>query len=330
MRLSIITEWANTRLNGIPRAWLLFDALARQWQEIQDGALPAGLPEEAAAFLARLDPRIEIVVVSGDPSVRELEGDIRGRLPASFDVRILVAEGCEYYPLKNAAARVVTGTLLLFVDSDVLPDPGWLAHLIGSFARPDVHVVCGQTYVAPTSPYSRAFALGWTYLPRRAATAMEQPSKFFANTIAFRTDVFRRVGGFPAIGVRTRGASSAIGAALAALGIHVWENPRAAVDHPPPADFKHLAVRAIAHGRDHYMKHGEERQFSGLARSVGLAASRLVRGWYRTLRYGTQVGLPLWEIPVTFSITGTYYVFFALGGILTHVSPTMMGRRFRV
>jgi len=330
MRLSIVTEWANTRLNGIPRAWLLFDALAEQWRAIRHRVHPDGLPPGAAELLARFEPRVEIVVASGTPEVRALEDEIRARLPPEFDLRLLVADGCEYYPLKNEAARIASGDVLLFVDSDVLPDPGWMAHLVGSFARPDVDVICGQTYVAPTTPYARAFALGWTYLPRRDDTEIVKPSKFYANTIAFRTEVFRSVGGFADIGRKTRGAASLMRAALGKIGVSVWENPRAAVAHPPPANFSHLAVRAIAHGRDQYMKHGEERHLGGLGRSVGIAMARLGRGWYRTLRHGHRVGLPLWEVPYSFTVTGTYHAFFALGGILTHVSPTMMGRRFRV
>src|SRR6185295_11138852 len=125
----------------------------------------------------------------------------------------------------------------------------------------------------------------------------------------------------------TRGAASALGKALGAMGIAVWENQRAAVDHPPPSSFGHLAVRAIAHGRDHYMKHDEDRHITGLVRSVSLAASRLGRGCYRTFRYAGQVGLRPWEIPAALAITSTYYGFFALGGVLTHLSPEAMGRR---
>ena len=330
MRLSIITEWANTRLNGIPRAWLLLDALVCQWREIGDRVYPETLPTEAAHFLERLDRRVEILIVSGDSSICDLEGDIRARLPECFELTVLVAPGLEYYPLKNAAAGAATGEVLVFVDSDVVPDPGWMAHLLGSFGGPEIEVICGQTYVAPTDLYARAFALGWTYLPRDDHGKIFRPKKFYANTIAFRTEIFRKVGGFPALGKRTRGAASLLRQELTRLGCSVWENQRAAVDHPPPSSFQHLAIRAIAHGRDHYMKHDEGRHLSGLTRSVGIATARLGRGCYRTLRHGSRVGLRLWEIPAALTITSTYYAFFALGGVLTHLNPEMMGRRFRV
>ena len=58
LRLSIIVEWENTRLNGVPRAWALLDALGRQWQAIAERRHPVTLPPEvlpssSASRLAR-------------------------------------------------------------------------------------------------------------------------------------------------------------------------------------------------------------------------------------------------------------------------------------
>src|SRR4029453_18316282 len=64
-RLSIVIEWANTRLNGVPRFWALLDALRVQWQEILDRVHPETLPAEAARFLESLDESGEGVLVSG-------------------------------------------------------------------------------------------------------------------------------------------------------------------------------------------------------------------------------------------------------------------------
>jgi len=323
-------EWANTRLNGVPRAWALFDALGRQWRELVDRTHPETLPDAAVRFLDQLDRRAELLVVSGDASAAEVEGEIRARLHERFDIKVLVAAGLEYYPLKNHAARCASGDLLLFVDSDVLPDDGWLAHLLDSFGQAGVDVVCGQTYVAPTDLFARAFALGWTYPPKDESGKLFTPRKFYANTIAFRTEIFLQAGGFASVGSRTRGAASLLGKELGRLGIPVWQNQSACVDHPPPSSFRHLAVRAIAHGRDQYMKRSEARNLYGLGRSVGLAAGRLGRGFYRICRHARRVGLRPWELPAALAICSSYYAFFALGGVLTHVSPQAMGRRFRV
>jgi len=329
LRLSFIVEWENTHLNGVPRALALLDVLGRQWQAIADRHYPAALPPEGAEFLDRLDPRPELVAVSGRVLCEETRQEIRLRTPKAFDLGIHVTEGFEYYPLKNLGASQATGDLLLFVDSDVLPDDGWLAHLLGSFGRPDVHVVSGQTYVGPRDVFSRAFALGWTYELRDESGRFEPCRKFYGNNVAFRAEAFPK-DGFPPLGPRTRGASSLLRQKLNAVGIDVWQNRRACVDHPPPASTKHLVVRALAHGRDIYMKYSTQRHLGGLRDSLGTAAKRLARGFKNTLLHRQRVGLPWWQVPASLAIMSTYYGFFALGGILTHISPEAMGRRFRL
>ena len=37
-----------------------------------------------------------------------------------------------------------------------------------------------------------------------------------------------------------------------------------------------------------------------------------------------------WELPAVLAICASYYGLFALGGVMTHVSPEAMGHRFRV
>jgi len=329
LRLSLIVEWENTRLNGIPRAWALLEVLGRQWQAIVERDYPATLPPEGAAFLDRLAPRPELVAVSGRVLSGETREEIRRRTPQAFDLGIHVAEGFEYYPLKNLGASKATGDLLLFVDSDVLPDDGWLAHLLGSFGRPDVHVVSGQTYVGPSDVFSRAFALGWTYELRDESGRFEPCLKFYGNNVAFRAEVFPK-DGFPPLGPRTRGASSLLRQKLNQVGIDVWQNRRACVDHPPPSSTRHLVIRALAHGRDRYMKYSTQRHLGGLRVSVGTAAKRLARGVKNTFLHRQRVGLPWWQVPASLAILSAYYGFFALGGILTHISPEAMGRRFRL
>ena len=328
-RLSIIVEWANTHLNGVPRAWHMLDSVRAQWQQIVDRHHPASLPADAGRFLDGLDPRAEVLVVAGEVLDAAVAAEIRARLGDAVDVAIHVAEGLEYYPLKNHGARHANGDLLLFVDSDVWPDDDWLPHLLGSFARTDVDVVCGQTYVAPTDLVARAFALGWRYPLREDAGSLHPLRRFFCNSIAFRSTVFPSTG-FPSLGRRSRGAATLMSQALGRQGISVWENPRACVDHPPPANLRHLAIRALADGRDHYFKRADGRDLGALAFSQMEALRRMSRAAYHTARYGRRVGMRPWELPAVLAICASYYGLFALGGVMTHVSPEAMGQRFRV
>jgi hypothetical protein len=153
--------------------------------------------------------------------------------------------------------------------------------------------------------------------------------KFYANNIAFRTELFRTAR-FPDLDRRTRGAGTLLGKKLEGLGHAVWQNRRALVDHPPPANLRHMIVRALAHGRDIYMKESEERTVRGLVRSQSTAARRLARGYSQTFHSRRRVGLHIWNVPLVLTIISAYYGFFALGGVLTHISPSVMGRLFRL
>lgn len=328
-RLSVIIEWANARLHGEVRAMGLLAQLGRQWQAIQRRDHPTALAAAARAFLDHLHSRVQVLLVSSTALAPDLEARVRALLPDTFEVEVHVAPGLEYYPLKRFGGGLAEGDLLLFVDCDLHPDEGWLAHLLGSFARPNIQVVCAQTYIAPVDLWSRAFALGWTYDLRDPSGGLRTPDKVYANSIAFRAPVFRKAA-FRAVGRRSRGASSLLQEDLAQLGIEIWENRAAGADHPPPSGIRHLVIRALAHGRDQYMKHGEGRSARGLVRSGGVAAARLDHGFRRARQHWRTVGLRRAAVPVALAIMCVYYGTMALGGVLTHVSPDFMGRRFRV
>lgn len=326
-QLSIVIEWANTIWNGEERAVRLLDRLNEEWQEIVADRYPDNLSIEVIEFLQRRGPRHELLIVSGIADVMALEDDIGRRAPQGFDVTVHVSEGLEYYPLKNFGARLAHGDFLLFVDSDVLPEPGWLAHLLGSFARPDVHVVCGQTFVEPIDFISRAFALGWSYQLRDKSAGMFVPDKFYANNIAFRAGVFRQ-SGFSSVGQRSRGACSLLRQTLERRGIHVWENRMTGVDHPPPAGLRHIFVRALVHGRDYYLS-DPQRSFAGVGWAAQIAWARLIRGYRQISRHWRTVGLRIHEVPAAMAVIAFYYGVVVIGGVTTHLRPSLT-LRFRL
>ena len=241
----------------------------------------------------------------------------------------LVEEGLEYYALKNLGIDYASGDLVCFLDSDVHPDAGWLSHLLGSFSREDINAAAGQPYVAPVDLFSRAFALGWTYNLADQTGCTVQVRKFYANNLVVRKTLLREVR-FTPLKLRTRGAASVFEHDLRKRGDAIWEVRRAHVDHPAPSSLHHLIVRALAHGRDSYMKKGEYRSLGGFLHCQKTAAQRFARGVTRTFHLRREVELRAIEIPVVLAIITTYFSLFSLGGVLTHLSPTAMGHRFRL
>ena len=329
VKVSFIIEWANTTYNGIPRFFTMLDILARQWQAMVNREYPDRLTPVEQKFLQSINPKPEVLIVSGENIEPGLIQKITSYSPGLLDPVIHVKRGLEYYALKNFGAELAQGDILCFLDSDVHPDKDWLIHLFSTFSNPEICGVAGQPYVAPINLFSRAFALGWTYqLPERTESLVRS-KKWYANNVAFRSKIFHKVT-FPKLERRTRGARHLMVIELAKMGYEVYENRKALVNHPAPSSWKNMIIRALAHGRDIYMRDSEKRSFQGFIYSQKTAARRLMRGISNTFKNWRKVGLDRFEtIPVILIIT-CYYIFFSLGGVLTHISPEIMGRNFRL
>lgn len=329
LRISFVIEWANTTYNGVPRFFGFLDIMLQQWRDLTAGVYPDNLDQNTRDFLDNIDDKPEVIIVSGERIESTLAADITQRCTPILVPEIHINAGMEYYALKNYGAELASGEIVCFLDSDVYPNTGWLAHLLGTFANPDIRAVAGQPYVAPIDLFSRAFALGWTYELADTSGRLFHSEKFYANNFALHRELFNEFK-FPSLQRRTRGAGTILGRQLAQKGTPVWQNRKALVDHPAPAGWHHLCMRALAHGRDLYMKTSEARNVEGLRYSQEQAAFRLVRGIANTARHWKTVGLkPLETLPAGLIIL-SYYTLVSVSGLLTHISPEFMGRRFRL
>jgi glycosyltransferase involved in cell wall biosynthesis len=233
--VSIIVEWENAHRDGAVRADALLDALRQQLHE----AMP------------RLIDRTEILIVFDVAQISQ--SDVRAaieRVPRAWDgpVRYLAAPDGSYYGQKNYGARHATGELLLFLDSDVVPYPGWLEGLIAPFAEPTTEIVAGTTSVSPTGLYSAAMALGWLFPLRQARTDIVPWPLFYANNVAFRATLFAQRPFPDAAGYRSQ-----IGLHLEQLNRHghvILMNFAAGVDHSPPGTLRQFVSRALWSGYD--------------------------------------------------------------------------------
>ncbi|HET6965944.1 MAG TPA: glycosyltransferase [Acidimicrobiales bacterium] len=115
-------------------------------------------------------------------------GSLRGALPGDWPprTRVVAIDSDNYFAAKNEGARRASGDLVLFLDSDTVPAPHWLASMVTAF-RPGVQVVAGRTRYAGESLTSRALShmiLAVTTGPNGDATG------FVANNVGFRREVF--------------------------------------------------------------------------------------------------------------------------------------------
>ena len=148
-------------------------------------------------------------------------------------MRLLPAPGASYYQQKNTGAAAATGDVVVFLDSDVVPEEGWLESILRPFALPWVRCAAGNSYVDTGSVYGKAFALTWFFPLRDHDGRRGLVAHFYANNVAFRRDFFL-ARGFADDGGLARGACRRLAESIRAEGHKIAYDGAARVSHPPP------------------------------------------------------------------------------------------------
>lgn len=117
------------------------------------------------------------------------------RAYAARDPRIrLVSGGHNISSGRNNAVRAARGAIVACTDAGLTLDPGWLAAIVAPIERGEADLVGGFFRPAPQSLFE--LTLGAVNYPDLEEV---DPAKFlpFGNSMAFRKELWERVGGFP-------------------------------------------------------------------------------------------------------------------------------------
>lgn len=319
-RASIVIEWENIQLAEADRCGAMLAELTRQI-EAYPGSPPGG------------DRDFEILVIFDDEKiseagVREFIAACVPVMPARTDLRFIAGRGRGYYEQKNLGARSARGAIVVFLDSDVIPEPGWLSRLIDSFADPRVEVVCGNCFLDTGDLVSKSLALAWFFPLRDGREVLARQDSFFANNVAFRRDV---AAGYPfePLEGSSRGACRLLARRLTADGRGLFVNTAARVSHPAPNGLRHLVLRGLAQGRDNLLF---DRTIGGggVFESTLRAVRMQVRAWKRIVRHRRTVDLGVLAVPAALAIASCYYACYAIGDAATRIAPGWAGRHLRV
>lgn len=319
--VSIVIEWDNARVSELARAREMYRVLLDQVGRL------TGVRVIELLFLydaLKVDPTV-IENVTAAPGVAR---------PAGVDLQIVGTPGLGYCALKNAGAKRASGDIVVFLDSDVIPEPDWLGEMLRPFHDPGVQLVGGTSYIEPVSLYSRAFALTWFFPLRTPDGPLRTTRYFFANNVAGRREFLARYP-FPD-DPRFRGQGSTVANTLAEEGIPIYSNPNARVSHPPPNGVSHFVRRALCEGHDLIVAErlGGASAPVSLGRNVRLsywslrAKAAEIRETIRSQR--GRGGLSAAAAPFAFGIALLYYTTRAVGEILTRIDPSIVRRRFPV
>jgi glycosyltransferase involved in cell wall biosynthesis len=160
-----------------------------------------------------------------------------------------VEPGTAYIGLKAHGAALSDSDVIIFCDSDVRYEPGWLAGLLSGFReRPEAHIVGGETTTPIRGPYSLAFALTFNFPRFSGDTALVPSPMYWANNVAIRRPLIEQAP-IPDPAVLYRGQNLVHGQELVRRGVTIWRQPRARAVHivVPPAE---IVRRYVILGRD--------------------------------------------------------------------------------
>lgn len=328
--ISIIIEWENVRLSEMERCRSMLRTLAAQIPALYDPAPPAASRAGAPSG----DVEILVLYDADEFSGVDIERTVTAEIPPSTPhCRWSVSPGGNggYYGLKNVGAERARGDLLVFVDSDVIPEAGWLESLIAPFSDPSLQVVAGHTYIEPRDLLSRTIALTW-FFPLRSETPSVAPAKgFYANSVAFRRVCFLSHPYKPIPGA-ARGACRLLARELNAAGVPMVVNTAAQAAHPPPTGWKRFLIRALVQGRDDlFFNRSPQRAGKGtIFHSIARVIQWQLRAIRRILFQHRKVGLPFWQIPAALLAASAYACLLFSGDLATRISPRRMIAAFKM
>jgi glycosyltransferase involved in cell wall biosynthesis len=171
---------------------------------------------------------------------------------------------------RHEAARRARGDVLVYVDDDILAEPGWLAAFERTFRDPEIHLAggpCLPMYEADVPPWLDQFftrredGTWWCGYLTIADLGPDQrdvdPRLIWGANFAMRKSTLYKAGGFHPDALpwslrRFRGdGESAVSDALGRLGLRAAYSPDAIVHHRVPADrltMEYLERRAFLQG----------------------------------------------------------------------------------
>jgi glycosyltransferase involved in cell wall biosynthesis len=157
-----------------------------------------------------------------------------------------------YYEAKMLGAKLCTGEVIVYCDSDCLYEPQWLRMMLTPFAEnPEMQVLAGETTTNGKGAYGVAMALTYIFPPYTHQQVLGSTSQYFLNNVAFRRD-FLVNHPIPLDLPLYRGHCVIHAQKLQSLGYRIWHQPLARAQHAPPNGLSHFFWRFLLIGHDYY------------------------------------------------------------------------------
>ncbi|MCE9661007.1 MAG: hypothetical protein K8R60_20960 [Burkholderiales bacterium] len=295
--VTILIEWENAQ--DVEDVWVrqavvaLQDELERQRDRMS----------EPARVLYLFDPG----KVDADDIRRQID-EAAPRLASAARIEFQPAPELTYYKLKNFGVGLTRTELVVMLDSDAGPQPGWLPGLLAPFADPQVMAVGGFTVLGYHNLVSRVMALTWIFDLRSERDKTLDRGKIHANNCAFRTAFFR-ANPWPDLPAFKKQCGFWL-RDIQRRGIAWVRTAEAMTVHAPQPGLRFLAWRAWTAGLDRDYQGAQTTRTSRLWR-IGFAfrfwVKKSARAARRIVTKRREVDLPAWQVPAAICLAWSYW-----------------------
>jgi glycosyltransferase involved in cell wall biosynthesis len=164
----------------------------------------------------------------------------------------LAPPGTGYYESKMLGAKLATGAVIVYYDSDCLYDSDWLRKILTPFAQSEeIRAVAGETTTRGVGIYGTAMALAYIFPQYSENTELMPGKSYFLNNVAFRRS-FLLEHPIPTDLPLYRGNCVIHAHQAMEAGEIIWQQPQARTLHAPPNGLSHFFWRFLLIGYDYY------------------------------------------------------------------------------
>jgi hypothetical protein len=247
------------------------------------------------------DGPVEFILLEDETLKDQIPPDLTEILP---QLEVELSTLTRQYDLKSEAAQLGTADIVILLDADCQPVPGWLRALVEVMqARPEVAVVSGKTmYEGKTWLERGCGVLGRAYVDQKGSASTKYISN---NNAAFRRDVLLK---HPLPADAGPFSSKLHAEAIRREGWQLWFEPRAAAMHAfdgwsMEEDIRRNMGYAIITVRlmEGKMPHAWMARMGYLSVPLVFFA-RILESWWRTIRFYRTYGVRWYELPLVFGL----------------------------
>lgn len=191
----------------------------------------ATLPRCLEALRRQTRPPDEVIVVDDGSK------DDTAAVAAAYGVQVFRQRHQGPAAARNLGVEKTSGDIVLFTDADCEPAPDWIAEMVHPFSDSVVAGVKGAYRTRQQGVVARLAQ--WEFQERYDRLRRYNTIDFIDSyAAAFRTQVFRRIGGFDPAFHKANNEDVDLSYRLAGAGYKLVFNPQAIVYHVHPASWK--------------------------------------------------------------------------------------------